>query len=121
MEKRVWGWHLSVDASCCDRSLMQDYNNIYRFNKELIEKIDMEAYQEPRIVHFGKDEKSGYTLDQLISTSNICCHFSDDLRALFLDVFSCKAFEIEVVLELVKDYFGAKVIEHHFTERACIL
>ena len=119
VKQRIWGWHLSIDASYCDLSSMKDYDNIYKFNKELVKKIDMMAYQEPRIVYFGNDEKSGYTLDQLISTSNICAHFSDGLEAIFLDIFSCKPFEIDVVISLVKEYFGAGIIKTHFIERSC--
>lgn len=123
MDQKVWGWHLSINASFCDLASMQDYNNVYNFTKKLVDKIDMVAFGEPQIVFFGSDEKSGYTMTQLIETSNICAHFSDGLNAIFLDVFSCKPFENDVVIELVKEYFGSPliepIIETHFEERSC--
>ena len=71
----------------------------------------------PIFVKFGTGNKEGYTLVQLIETSNICAHFVNETNALYLDVFSCKQFEPKIVLALVKAFFDAKKIETHFLER----
>jgi hypothetical protein len=65
----------------------------------------MKAYGPPRIVMFGAGDKKGYTLVQLIETSNITCRFSEDTGAAYLDVFSCKAFPRHVALEIFDKYF----------------
>ncbi len=81
----------------------------------------MVAYGEPRIVKFGSGNKAGYTLDQLIETSNIMGHFVPDNGAgrsdAYLDVFSCKTFDKNTVKKLVKKYFGAKKITTKFMVR----
>jgi S-adenosylmethionine/arginine decarboxylase-like enzyme len=117
MANGFWGWHLSLDCGGCDVEAMTDARTIYDFNQELVEKIDMVAYGEPRIVNFGSGNKMGYTLDQLIETSNICAHFANDERAIYLDVFSCKPFDPEVVKALMVAYFGAQGINELYRTR----
>jgi S-adenosylmethionine/arginine decarboxylase-like enzyme len=68
----------------------------------------MKAYGEPQIVMFGTGNKKGYTLIQLIETSNIAGHFVEENNTMYLDVFSCKDFDTEVVKELVHEYFDAQ-------------
>ena len=100
-----WGYHLIVDGSGANPESIRDSDNIYNFTKELVEKIDMVAFGEPHIVNFGSGDKAGYTLVQLIETSNICAHFVNEFNELYLDVFSCKPFEPAVVIDVVRKYF----------------
>jgi S-adenosylmethionine/arginine decarboxylase-like enzyme len=100
---------------------INDYDTIYNFVKTLVKDIDMVAYGEPQIVSFGSGNKAGYTLVQLIETSNICAHFvPDDLEggnAMYLDVFSCKEYDDEVVVALVKKFFGARKVRASYLTR----
>jgi S-adenosylmethionine decarboxylase len=68
-------------------------------------------------VHFGSGDKAGYTLVQLIETSNICAHFVDEDDTMYLDVFSCKPFDEKVVEALVVKHFGAKHLRRAFLKR----
>lgn len=70
----------------------------------------MVPYGKPRVVMFGTGNKKGYTLVQLIETSNITCHFVEETNDMYLDVFSCKAFDKEDVEDVVQNYF--KPIEY---------
>lgn len=116
-----WGYHLVLNCADCDTNAIDDHDNIRNFVKQLIEDIDMVAYGEPRIVKFGSGNKAGYTLDQLIETSNIMGHFVPDNGAgrsdAYLDVFSCKTFDKKVVRKLVKKYFKAKRIRTKYMIR----
>lgn len=116
-EITYWGHHLRIDAGGCNIDSLKDYDNIYNFAKHLVEDIDMVAYGEPQIVKFGHGDKEGYTLVQLIETSNICAHLVDEYREIYLDVFSCKMFEPEKVVDLVKQYFGATTYIMNFEDR----
>jgi S-adenosylmethionine/arginine decarboxylase-like enzyme len=117
MEKQHWGWHLSVDASQCNLAKITDGENIRNFSNQLVKDIDMVAYGEPQIINFGSGDKQGYTLVQLIETSNICAHFANELNAIFLDVFSCKEFDKETVKRLVVEYFDAGELQTYYNER----
>jgi S-adenosylmethionine/arginine decarboxylase-like enzyme len=116
-ETKSWGYHLIVNAAKCDAKAMSDKDVIYKFVKELVKEIDMVAYGEPQIVRFGTGNKAGYTLVQLIETSNICVHFADENREIYLDVFSCKEFEPKIVLNVLKKYFKNESFNMHFLER----
>lgn len=112
-----WGYHLTLDCSGCSHDAITDYDTIYRFTKQLVNDIDMVAFGEPQIVNFGTGNKAGYTLVQLIETSNICAHFCNDTDTFYLDVFSCKRFDTGVVVKLVEEYFDVKLLTHSYFER----
>lgn len=112
-----WGYHLSLNCYECDGEAIKNYNTVYDFTKELVEAIDMVAYGEPQIVHFGEGDKEGFTMVQLIETSNICAHFVNESNAVYLDVFSCKNFDPQDVEQVVRKYFVAPQILARFIER----
>lgn len=105
-----WGYHLSLDCRAGNKDLIKDRDTVANFAKELVKEIDMVAYGEPQIIHFGEGDKEGFTLVQLIETSNICAHFCNDTGDFYVDVFSCKHFVPSVVEEVVKIYFEPQEI-----------
>jgi S-adenosylmethionine/arginine decarboxylase-like enzyme len=102
---RSWGKHSVHNIFRVNPFSIRSYENIYKFNKALVKGIDMKAYGEPQIVHFGEEDKKGYTLVQLIETSNIMAHFVEETNDIYLDVFSCKDFDAKVVENIVQHYF----------------
>ena len=113
----AWGYHLVLDCYEGDMASITDGKHIADFAKTLVERIDMKAYGEPQVIHFGEDDKQGFTLVQLIETSNICGHFCDDSGNFYLDVFSCKPYDRAVVRALVQEFFEPKRITERFLER----
>jgi S-adenosylmethionine/arginine decarboxylase-like enzyme len=114
-----WGYHLMLDCSGCNHEQITNGENIRVFTKELVNRIEMVAYGEPVIEHFATHdpEKAGYSMVQLISTSNICAHFVDRDDTMYLDIFSCKPFSNEVVINAVKEFFGATKLRVNFITR----
>ena len=113
----AWGYHLVLDCYNADKELITSSTNIAAFAKALVKRINMKAYGEPQVIHFGEDDKQGYTLVQLIETSNIVAHFCDDSGNFYLDVFSCKPYENAVVVETVKQFFAPQKITERYLER----
>ena len=105
-----WGYHTILDCSTCDAESIRSYDNVYNFVKELVTEIDMVAYGEPQIVDFGTGNKAGFTLVQLIETSNICAHFTNEDNCMYLDVFSCKPYDTQ-------KYFKFEKFKTAFIER----
>lgn len=105
-----WGKHLLLNASRGNKNVMCA-TAITTFSKRLVSAIDMKAYGSPIVVHFGEDNKAGYTLTQLIETSNITGHFCDSSKDFYLDVFSCKDYDERIVEALVKEVFDPKSME----------
>jgi len=105
---RTWGKHLVLDAAGCSPKMIGCPIVIGNFTRDLVKRIDMVAYGDPQIVMFGTGNKKGYTLIQLIETSNIAAHFVEENNSMYLDVFSCKDFDPEVVKEAVNEFFDAQ-------------
>jgi S-adenosylmethionine/arginine decarboxylase-like enzyme len=115
--KRSWGYHLIVDAADCDKAAIRSKVTIKAFIKELIPSIDMIAYGEPRIVKFGTGNKKGYTLVQLIETSDVTAHFVEETNDVYFDVFSCKPFIPSIAIDIIKKYFKPTKLKTHFIKR----
>lgn len=115
--KTYWGYHLIVNASNCDEKAIRSKENISTFVKKLVKDIDMIAYGSPRIVMFGTGNKKGYTLVQLLETSNITAHFVEETNDMYLDVFSCKSFDKRVAFKVITDFFHPKKICSSFIKR----
>ena len=112
-----WGYHLILDCAGCNDSI-KDRNEIYKFVKDLVQRIDMVAVGEPTIEYLlPGDANCGYSVMQLITTSNICCHFVERNNTAYFDVFSCKEFDTEVVKTTIKEYFNATSIRATFLTR----
>lgn len=112
-----WGFHTSLDCRAGDKSKITDGEYIKAFSKSLVKHIDMVAFGEPIVVHFGEDNKMGFTLIQLIQTSNIAGHFCDDTGDFYLDVFSCKEYDVNAVVEFVDEWFSPENIKVNYIER----
>ena len=103
----VWGIASSIDIYDCDPEKIRNAEEIRRFVVELCELIEMKRYGETWVVHFGEDERvAGYSMVQLIETSLISAHFANLTNTTYLDVFSCKPYDPEIVKEFSQNYFG---------------
>jgi S-adenosylmethionine/arginine decarboxylase-like enzyme len=115
----IWGYHLALDLAGCSLEKIKNKQTILDFCKQLVEAIDMKAYGEPECVHFAEHDpgKAGYTLTQLIETSNICGHFVDSTGEAYIDVFSCKSFDYNTALEVAVQWFEPQYAEMFARER----
>jgi S-adenosylmethionine decarboxylase len=104
-----WGLHTLIDGITSDVERVKDTANVAEFVSRLVKDIDMVAYGPLWIDHFATHdpEKAGISFCQMIETSNITGHFVDKDGTFYIDIFSCKDYEIRTVLGLVEEFFGA--------------
>jgi len=114
-----WGYHLILDCKGCDTKKLKDGKNIIAFVKALVPAIDMKAYGEPTLAHFAthNPHAAGYSLVQLIETSSITGHFAEEIGDAYIDIFSCKPFDMEVAKKVVDEFFGPEQIKTFFLTR----
>ncbi len=112
-----WGFSLSVDLRSCDADIIKSREKIQDYVIQLCKMIDMKRHGDVMIEHFGSGNKEGYTMVQLIETSNITAHFANDIQGAFIDLFSCKEFDVTAVTEFSMEFFGAKEIKIHVAIR----
>ena len=112
----TFGWELVLDLYECNRETISDEASIKRFSRELCEVIEMKPYGEPLTPYFGEKQEhtKGYSLLQFIETSSIVGHFSEGTGAVYLNIFSCKKFDIEKAENFAKEYFGAERAHSRF-------
>lgn len=113
----TWGYHLVLDGFDCDPGAIRDQFVIQAFSEKVVKDIDMTPFGGPLIIKFGSGEAQGYTLCQLIETSNITAHFAEETNAMYLDVFSCKEYDPAIVENLVKEFFKPKKVKKKFLKR----
>ena len=114
VEQSVWGIASSFDIYNCDPEAIRNAERIQQFVVELCDLIEMKRFGETIIVNFGEDERvAGYSMAQLIETSLISAHFANLTNTVYLDVFSCKAYDPKIVAEFAKRFFaGSRCITH---------
>ena len=101
-----WGLLTSLDIEECDPELIRSASAIEKYVMELCDLIEMKRYGDCHVVHFGEDDRvAGYSMFQLIETSCISGHYANATNRAYIDVFSCKEYDPDVVEEFTRNYF----------------
>jgi len=124
VEKRPYGFELIMDLHNC---------NVSKFNREslknyfikLCKAIDMKREKS----YFWDDEglpeeqrqisphTKGTSAVQFILTSSIVIHALDLLKAVYINIFSCKKFDEKIAEEITKKWFEAEKCNSHLIGR----
>lgn len=115
---KPYGKELVLDLHDCN---INHYNCTRKFLKDfcvqLCDLIDMER----GTIHFwdfeGNEEEynnspphlKGTSCVQFIKTSNITIHALDEMKRVYLNIFSCKNFNEDDATAFCKDYFGGTI------------
>ena len=114
IDEKVWGIASSFDIYHCNPKTIRNADKIKQFVIELCDLIEMKRFQDTLVVNFGEDERvAGFSMVQLIETSLISAHFANLTNATYLDVFSCKPYDPELVADFAKNFFGGSEIIIH--------
>lgn len=117
-EVAPWGLQTSLDIYDCNPKTIRDAERIKEYVIKLCDLIQMKRFGECQVVHFGEDERvAGFSMLQLIETSLISGHFANLTNTAYLDIFSCKPYDPEVVARFSQEFFEGKAIVVHVTER----
>jgi S-adenosylmethionine decarboxylase len=117
--KKFWGYHLMVDCSNSKRENIKDITNIKKFIDNLVKVCKMKKLGELKIENLQKGDNNlyGYSVVQLIHTSSITCHFMDISGDVYIDIFSCKEFNCDKVINVINKYFLPEKMNKHFLIR----
>jgi len=115
-----WGYITTIDSRGCDSEAINSVETFQSFVDEVLEKIDMVKIGDLHSVWCETNEpiKRGWSWFQLLQTSNITCHFCpEDQNAGFLDLFSCKQYDDEIVFETFCKYFKPEAVSFRTFDR----
>jgi S-adenosylmethionine decarboxylase len=117
--ENYWGYHLILDCHACHVPSIQSKENVYNWITGLVRAIDMEPIGEPRIEYTAAEfpDKAGFTAIQVIVTSSIVAHFVDSTGDVYIDVFSCKPFDNNTVIQTIQESFSPKRIRTNYLTR----
>jgi S-adenosylmethionine/arginine decarboxylase-like enzyme len=118
MEPGSFGLSSQINLYDCDPFAIRDAATIRRFAQRLVDAIGMRAFGEPVVVKFGPTPAvAGYSLVQLIETSSITGHFVDETNNAYVDIFSCKEYEVEVAVSVCREHFAPARVTTSCQER----
>ena len=127
-EKKTFGYSLHLNLYNClgSREIFHKPGS-ERDNGALVLKIfidyilgliDMKAVYDPIVKYYGDHAfNRGYSYVQLINTSNITIHTVSGSKDVYLDLFSCRQFDVHKVISYAKFYFLPEEMNYDFLER----
>lgn len=113
-----------MDLHNCDLSKF-NRTSLRKYFAKLCEAIDMKRcelyfwddYGVPAKEKQNLAHTKGTSAVQFILTSNITIHTLDLLKAVYVNIFSCKSYDKQVAEKVTKEWFGAKKCRTRFIER----
>ena len=123
-ETEPYGYELVLDLHDCNPEKF-NRSDIDRYFRELCRRISMEKCE----VHFWDDvgvppderqtlpHTKGTSAVCFILTSTIVVHTLDILKAVYVNIFSCKAFDPDLAAGFTKEWFEAASCDSTFIER----
>jgi S-adenosylmethionine/arginine decarboxylase-like enzyme len=110
---RPYGWSARIDLHECDQVRLRSRETIEEFVRSLCDEVlHIRRHGELLIEWFGSpdDQTGGYSFVQLIETSSVVGHASESLGSLYLDVFSCRSFDVESAARHATEHFSAETL-----------
>lgn len=102
----AWGLYSGIDIHNCDPDIIRDEEMIRQYIIQLCDLLEMKRFNEAQVVHFGNDERiAGFSMVQLIETSLISGHFANLTNSAYIDVFSCRYYDPEVIAHFSLSFF----------------
>ncbi len=105
-----FGPHLMLDLSSCNPSKLDDLDLCFRILDTLPQQIGMTKITAPYVFRYEGlvPEDRGITGTVIIAESHISIHTFPIKSYAFMDIFSCKPFDVESAKLLCVDLFECK-------------
>ena len=119
-----YGKELLIDLHGCDVSLFNrlDIENYFKLVCDLIDMERCELFwwddeDVPRELCETEPHLKGTSAVQFIRTSNITIHTLDLMGNVYINVFSCKAFDHDAVVRFTEDWFKGTTVNEQVVMR----
>ncbi len=122
--EKPYGFELIMDLHGCDVAKF-NRTSLDNYFEKLCKAIDMVKCERyfwddvgvPPEERQTSPHTKGTSAVQFILTSTIVVHTLDLLKAVYINIFSCKPFDRKVAEQLTREWFTAKECKTHFIER----
>ena len=106
-----YGLELLLDLKNCDLADLSR-EKLTAYFIQLCDVIGMKRHGSPVFWedHSGIPHLHGLSAIQFIETSNVVCHALPLLRAVYLNIFSCKSFDTEEAKQFSAEFWKAESV-----------
>ncbi len=114
-----FGPHITIDLKGCPKETLSDYNLHFDYLKSLPEMINMTPITQPYVFPYSGlvPEDKGITGIVIIAESHLSIHSFQEKEYTFIDIFSCKDFDVEKAIEYTVELFKPESFEMNVVER----
>src|SRR3989338_4558572 len=106
-----FGLHVTVDASGCSKGKLSSQSIVYDILNKMPEKIGMTKMTLPYVAKwfdkFSTSTTPGISGFVMLAESHISIHTFPDYDYVFIDIFSCRRFDVENAAKYITDAFEA--------------
>ena len=116
----TYGMHLTVRIANVEKqAVLNDRDAVSGFLVNLVDRVGMRILAGPLVgIEEGVPEKRGMSSVIILYESHAAIHTYPELGEAFLDLFSCKRFSAETVMDTLSSYFGSfSVVEQSVADR----
>lgn len=122
--RRIEGIHLMVDGyASSDKAFEQE--QVLALFDTLVDALNMTYLTEPEGYHVdlqpgklgGDEDEGGWSYFCQITTSHIAFHFWPLRKAVMLDIFSCRQFNVARAFTILDKHFGFEYYNQHVITR----
>lgn len=119
MKETGFGPHLMLDLNECNPEKLNDYRLIFDLLATIPDKVGMTKITQPHVFPYSGlvPEDEGITGIVVIAESHISIHTFPKKNYVFIDIFSCKYFDLEEIKQELIDVFESKKFDIHYTKR----
>ena len=116
----VFGYQLLLDLYDCKEETVDDLGHCYKFLDEIVDELGMEKQAPPNI--FRSDatrfpDKAGLSGWAPLIESSVVIHTLTPKNYISIDVYCCKAFDLDVARNICKKFFSPKRMDEQYIER----
>ena len=111
--------HLIVDGYHCSQQALSDSEGLTELLTVFPETISMNAISDPQVqeYHGSNPEDWGLSGFVRIAESHISFHTFPVKKFVNVDIFSCKNFDVDMSIDLIRSQFKIGIIEHKVLSR----
>jgi S-adenosylmethionine/arginine decarboxylase-like enzyme len=116
-QSKIFGQELIMNLYDCNPETLKSGKKILEYSNRICKLIKVKKYGKATVKRFGKGYIKGFSLVQLIETSLVSGHFSEEWNRAYINIFSCKLFNHKVAKDFTKKFFEAKRLESKIITR----
>ena len=119
MKQKSFGPHLTLDLTGCPKEILENYELHFDYLKTLPEMIGMTPIIQPYVFPYSGlvPEDRGITGIVIIAESHLSIHSFQEKNYTFIDIFSCKDFDVYKALEYTLELFKPTSFTKNIVER----